>query len=251
MVGGACPAPQVGSATVPYGIPPCHPQVGRIVPCWSWVPIHCKHRRPRAVMLQSSYPAAYFGSRSPKRLHVALGHSPTKDTPVGDSARGSELKGHNARPDRHFPPGAKCHHRLLRSGLPPKCMATMLTLHRSSISFQGRRGWGLIGQGSGAWCSHAWVPGQWAWGAHLGVVSAAVRSLPRVRTSQNGHPLQGWSINFRHPCAPVAGGAARLRRPTCEGSWPDPNRVLKLAPHGTCRGRLVGPACVRWSGRVG
>ena len=87
LVGGACPASQVGSAIVSYGIPPHRPQVERIAPFRSQTPTHCKHRRPRAAMLQPSHPAAYFGSWSPRRPHVALGY-PTREQPWSATVHG-------------------------------------------------------------------------------------------------------------------------------------------------------------------
>ena len=136
--------------------------------------------------------------------------------------------------------------RVLHPSVWPQCSPCTGPAYHSRAAGGG----GLIGPGSGAWCSHAWPPSQWARGVHLGVVSAAVCSQPRVRTSQNGSPLQGWTINFQLPCARVAGGAARLRRSTCEGSWPDPSRIQELAANGTCRGRSRGD-CTRGVVREG
>ena len=81
LVGGAHPASQVGSATVPYGITSYHLQAGRIVPWWPGTPSHGQHRCPWVAVLRPSYPAAYIDSWSPRRLHVAPGHTPTDAPP--------------------------------------------------------------------------------------------------------------------------------------------------------------------------
>ena len=99
----------------------------------------------------------------------------------------------------HVRPGVECHW-LLSVGPPPKCMATMLTLCRFSISFQGRWGWGSARAGVlyGEWWGGAGV----GWGStaspcmvrrHLRVTfevttSAEASPPPRVRGPPNGVP---------------------------------------------------------------